>query len=84
MANNQNNQMQQKNFIISEGLLFNIIKTLEEFPYKTVESVLVPLKHVPNTLGNFEETLEAAKIKAVEDYKKSLEEQKVAPKEEKY
>ena len=83
MSNNQNTQATQKNFIISQGLLLNIINTLEQFPYKDVEGVLVPLKHVPNTLGNFEETLENSKIQAVENYKKSIEEQKNIQKDEK-
>ena len=55
-------QMQQKNqisqeekYIITETALSIIISTLEKFPYKEVEHILVPLKHQPGFVGKFSE-----------------------------
>ena len=55
-------QMQQKNqlpqeekYIITETALSIIISTLEKFPYKEVEHILVPLKHQPGFIGKFSE-----------------------------
>lgn len=52
----QRNQIsQEEKYIITETALSIIISTLEKFPYKEVEHILVPLKHQPGFVGKFSE-----------------------------
>ena len=52
----QRNQIsQEEKYIITETALSIIISTLEKFPYKEVEHILVPLKHQPGFIGRFSE-----------------------------
>ena len=52
----QRNQIsQEEKYIITETALSIIISTLEKFPYKEVEHILVPLKHQPGFIGKFSE-----------------------------
>lgn len=52
----QRNQLsQEEKYIITETALSIIISTLEKFPYKEVEHILVPLKHQPGFIGKFSE-----------------------------
>lgn len=52
----QRNQTQQEEkYIMTETALSIIISTLEKFPYKEVEHILVPLKHQPGFIGKFSE-----------------------------
>ena len=52
----QKNQVSQgEKYIITEAALSIIISTLEKFPYKEVEHILVPLKHQPGFIGKFSE-----------------------------
>ena len=52
----QRNQISpEEKFIITETALSIIISTLEKFPYKEVEHILVPLKHQPGFFGRFSE-----------------------------
>ena len=52
----QKNQISQgEKYIITETALSIIISTLEKFPYKEVEHILVPLKHQPGFVGKFSE-----------------------------
>ena len=52
---NVSNQENQRKIIIGEAILISIIQTLEKMPFKEVEAVLVPLKHVPGTLQDLAE-----------------------------
>ena len=52
----QRNQIsQEEKYIITETALSIIISTLEKFPYKEVEHILVPLKHQPGFVGKLSE-----------------------------
>ena len=52
----QRNQIsQEEKYIITETALSIIISTLEKFPYKEVEHILVPIKHQPGFVGNLSE-----------------------------
>ena len=57
----QRNQIsQEEKYIITETALSIIISTLEKFPYKEVEHILVPLKHQPGFIGklsDYEKTI---------------------------
>lgn len=52
----QRNQIsQEENYIITETALSIIISTLEKFPYKEVEHILVPIKHQQGFVGKLSE-----------------------------
>ena len=52
----QRNQISpEEKCIITETALSIIISTLEKFPYKEVEHILVPLKHQPGFVGKLSE-----------------------------
>ena len=51
----RNKISQEEKYIITETALSIIISTLEKFPYKEVEHILVPLKHQPGFVGKFSE-----------------------------
>lgn len=51
----RNQTPQEEKYIMTETALSIIISTLEKFPYKEVEHILVPLKHQPGFVGKFSE-----------------------------
>ena len=51
----KNQTSQEEKYIMTGTALSIIISTLEKFPYKEVEHILVPLKHQPGFVGKFSE-----------------------------
>ena len=51
----RNQTPQEEKYIMTEAALSIIISTLEKFPYKEVEHILVPLKHQPGFIGKLSE-----------------------------